>query len=103
MAGVESSGNPNAVSRTGAVGLMQLEPGTAKEMGVTDPRDPMQSIYGGARYLATLLRRYHGNLALAIAAYNAGPGAVDAAGGIPQNGETPAYVNKVLAGFLSGG
>ena len=94
----ESGGNASAVSNKGARGLAQLEPGTAKDMGVTDINDPAQNVFGGARYLRQQLDKY-GNVPLALAAYNAGPGAVDRAGGIPDNGETPDYVNNILASF----
>jgi soluble lytic murein transglycosylase-like protein len=98
--GAESGGNARATSPTNAQGLMQLEPGTAREMGVRDPYDPRQNVYGGVRYLATLLRRYGGNVALALAAYNAGPGAVEKYGGIPPYPETQNYVRHVMASFV---
>lgn len=97
--GAESSGDPHAVSKTGAQGLMQLEPGTAKEMGVTDPFDPTQNINGGIKYLGQLLKRYSGNVTLALAAFNAGPGAVDKYHGVPPYPETQAYIATVLAGL----
>lgn len=93
---VESNYRPAAVSRVGAAGLAQLMPGTARALGVADRFDAVANIDGGARYLKQMLGEFR-VLAHALAAYNAGPGAVRRAGGIPQNGETPAYVAKVIA------
>lgn len=95
----ESGGQVKAVSRTGARGLMQLMPGTANAMGVDDAFQPQQNIAGGTAYLDALLTRYHDNVALALAAYNAGPGAVDKYHGIPPYRETREYVARVIREF----
>jgi soluble lytic murein transglycosylase-like protein len=93
----ESSYNPDAISKAGAVGLMQLMPETAKQYGVSNRRDPKQSIYGGSRYLNYLLKLFNNDLVLALAAYNAGEGAVKKYGNkIPPYKETQNYVNKVI-------
>ena len=91
----ESRYNPLAVSGAGAVGLGQLMPGTARELGVFNRFDPRASLTGAARYLKQMLDKF-GMVHIAVAAYNAGPGAVERAGGIPLNGETPTYVRNVL-------
>jgi soluble lytic murein transglycosylase-like protein len=95
----ESGGKTYAVSRTGARGLMQLMPGTASAMGVNDAFRPEQNIAGGTAYLDQLLVRYHDDATLALAAYNAGPGAVDKYHGVPPYRETRAYVARVIGEF----
>lgn len=92
----ESSFYPCAVSRKGALGLMQLMPDTARSLGVKDPMDPVESLAGGAKYLRQLLDRYAGDWIRALGAYNAGPGAVDAANGVPPFAETENYVRDIL-------
>ena len=91
----ESGGNPDATSSKGAMGLMQLMPETARDLGVSDPYDPQQNLDGGARYLRQMLDQF-GDLPKAIAAYNAGPNAVSKADGIPPFPETQHYVKEVL-------
>ncbi|MGI4755847.1 MAG: lytic transglycosylase domain-containing protein [Janthinobacterium lividum] len=95
----ESAGNAHAVSRVGARGLMQLMPATAAKLGVKDSFAPGDNVNGGSAYLDGLLTRYHNNIALAVAAYNAGPGAVDHYRGIPPFRETRVYVARVLREF----
>lgn len=95
----ESAWNATAVSRTGACGLMQLMPATARFLGVTNVFDPRENIFGGARYLRTLLDTFHGDLDLTLAAYNAGPGAVEKYRGVPPYRETQAYVAAVKATY----
>jgi soluble lytic murein transglycosylase-like protein len=97
MIRAESHGDPSAISRAGAQGLMQLMPDTAATYGVLDAFDPQQNVAGGCRYMHDLLVRYHHNVPLALAAYNAGPGTVDAVHGIPNFSETRAYVARVTA------
>jgi soluble lytic murein transglycosylase-like protein len=96
VVGVESGFQPDAVSHKGARGLMQLMPGTARDMGVTDVFDPAQNLDGGTRYLRMLVALYGGDLGRALAAYNAGPGAVKRHGGVPPYRETHHYINRVL-------
>lgn len=95
----ESDGNARAVSSAGAQGLMQLMPGTAADLGVHDSFQPAENVRGGSTYLDALLTKYHDNLALALAAYNAGPEAVDKYHGIPPYHETRAYVARVIHEF----
>ncbi|MBM3812885.1 MAG: lytic transglycosylase domain-containing protein [Acidimicrobiia bacterium] len=99
----ESSFQPCAVSSKGALGLMQLMPATAAGLGVRNPFDPIDNLYGGARYLGNLLGRYDGNLNLALGAYNAGPAKVDSYGGVPPYPETQNFVRGVLSLLGLGG
>lgn len=96
VAKVESNLNPQAISKAGARGIMQLMPKTAESLGVGDAFNPVENIEGGAKYLRQLLDRFDNNIPLALAAYNAGPGAVNKYGGIPPYKETQNYVKKVI-------
>jgi soluble lytic murein transglycosylase-like protein len=93
---IESGGNPNAVSIAGAMGLMQLMPGTADDMGVDDPYDPRKNLFGGARYLRILINMYDGSVAKALAAYHAGSATVEKYGGIPPYPDTRKYITEVI-------
>jgi soluble lytic murein transglycosylase-like protein len=104
MIHTESNSNPRAVSNKGALGLMQLMPFTARDLGVTNAFDPVQNVDGGVRYLKSLLTQFGGDLSRSLAAYNAGPGAVTRYGGVPPYRETQDYVKKIgdLYGSLRG-
>lgn len=95
----ESAFNPNAMSRVGAAGLMQLMPATAKYLGCSNAFDARQNVFAGTRYLRTLLDAFHGDLDLALAAYNAGPGAVHRYKGVPPYAETRQYVASIRANY----
>lgn len=103
MAKAESDFDVNATSKSGAMGIMQLMPETAKGLGVSDAYDPEQNIMGGAKYIASLLKKYDGNVSYALAAYNAGSGNVDKYDGIPPFAETQKYVTKILGYLQDGG
>jgi len=98
----ESGGNPRAVSPAGAMGLMQLMPANVREAGISNPFDPEQNIAAGTRQLAGLMDQYHGDLDLALAGYNAGPGNVRKYGGVPPFAETQNYIRKIRAAMEKG-
>ncbi len=98
---VESNFYSDVVSHAGAIGLMQLMPRTATSMGVTDPFDPRQNVFGGTRFLRVLANDFNGDMVLTIAAYNAGKGAVLKYGGVPPYAETQGYVKKVLGYYYA--
>jgi soluble lytic murein transglycosylase-like protein len=97
----ESAGDPSAISSAGAQGLMQLMPGTSAGCGIDNPFDAQENVGCGTQYLHELLARYHGSVMKAVAAYNAGPGAVDEYGGVPPYAETQAYVARVVSAYDS--
>jgi soluble lytic murein transglycosylase-like protein len=97
MAQQESGFNPEAVSKSGAMGIMQIMPATAKELGLSHPFDAYENIMAGANYISQKLKQYHGNVDKALAAYNAGSSVVDEYGGVPPYGETQSYVKNVKA------
>ena len=96
MIKVESDFNPKAISHKGAMGLMQIMPFNFKKLSITDPFDPWENIMGGVSYLKDMLNKFNGDLTLSLAAYNAGPNAVDKYGSVPPYPETIDYVDKVL-------
>jgi len=100
---VESNFNPNAVSRKGAMGLMQLMPSTARSLNVSNPFDPEQNVDAGVRHLKKLLQSYGGNVRLSLAAYNAGSAAVSRSAGVPRFAETQNYVRRITNLYLGGG
>ncbi len=100
MMEAESGFDPDAVSRSGALGLMQVMPATAQDYEVLEPLDPAANIDLGARYISSLLERFDGDVALALAGYNAGPSTVRRFGGIPPYSETRAYVDRVLTRYV---
>jgi soluble lytic murein transglycosylase-like protein len=99
---VESNFNPNAISRKGAMGLMQLMPQTARQLKVTNPFDPSQNVDAGVRHLKQLMESYGGDVKLTLAAYNAGQGAVSRSNGVPHFAETRKYVNRITALYYGG-
>ena len=103
MVQVESQFEPYAVSRVGAMGLMQLMPETARQLGVSNPFDIEENIYAGVRYFKSLYNRFSGNLRLTLAAYNASPAAVEMYGGVPPYPETMSYVEKIIRLFREAG